>query len=840
MFGLNRAPSLMKRMIISILLLFLPLRPQFFRGSIPFPEDSPGVIYPIRVFYNHHNNKLYLGELFDGLAVLDGTTLQTIKRINFLGDWGEAVWVRENNRFYLPGDNRFTNFSFFFVFDCETDSLIDSVMLNFMRLLPQGVIYNEGNNRIYINEYYFDTLGRERGHIIVLDGQNHRILDTINTFGIPSHLLLNPNNGHLYASCRKGVYGESLYYCLNIIDLETNQILDTTIRGKKFFPYFDRYGDLFFNSILNKFYLNANTEILVIDALGETLLTRINAGRNGKFLFNPRRNKLYISNGGFISIIDCFQDSVIKIIQRRGPVDFQHLAACNERENKVYVVVDDTISFYQENLIIIDGETDSIIEEIRFFERIEGISFDNNHNRLYLIENRGIPTLDVIDGRSNQIVETIVTGAFLTGTIIWNPLNNKLYVGLMDNPEDYHGHIVVIDGESHRFIKDIPVDWHPLYFTFNTRRNKIYCGSEGMGVIAVIDGERDTITNFINLGSQVGRLEYNAVNNKIYCANWRNGLAVIDGEGDTLITYVSLPFPPWWTLLWTPDLNKVYCGLSEQVAVIDGATNRILRIVPSPITGAYQCSYAYNKKNKKLYITYYNVPHQVGIGIFDCLSDTFIKFYRFSDFAWGTAWSEQNNKVYFSVDGGIGVIDGETDSLLRYTYIPAAIYDLIWNPENNKVYGVLDIGGMVVIDCETDSILQITGLRDYNYGDQPLALNLENDRVYLASEEKSRIFFFTGEEIGINNPSAEKLRQKIMVYPNPAKGLIKIVSHLEGRDRKIKIYDVLGRLVKDLSPLKERGEILLSPANFPFSSGVYILRVETEKKSFLHKFIWLR
>ncbi|MEO0117273.1 MAG: T9SS type A sorting domain-containing protein [candidate division WOR-3 bacterium] len=407
----------------------------------------------------------------------------------------------------------------------------------------------------------------------------------------------------------------------------------------------------------------------------------------------------------------------------------------------------------------------------------------------------------------------------------------------------------MLDGRTHRFLKEIPlgrVEAEGNFLTVNTRRNKVYCTTaEEEGRIIVIDSDRDSIVKVINPPSLAGRLDYNPINDKVYCANWANGLTIIDGEDDTIITHLSLPFYPYYGLIWYPGLNKVYCGEGGMVGVIDGATNQLLKIVPGPEYS--QLKYAYNLKSNKLYITYYDIFHGGGLGIFDCLRDTFVTFLPRGK-SIGVDWDEKDNKVYFSYTGRvdwqnrIGVVDGETDSLIHIFSIPVCLYHLLWNPNNNKIYVACDVGGCLVIDCETDSILEIPVLRDYNEGfAQPLVLNLENGRVYLTSEGKSRIFVFKGTPSALKTFPQEEMKIDLRLYPNPGKGFINIqYSPFKGEKGKFRIYDVLGRLVKDLSPLKERGEILLSPANFPFNSGVYILRVETEKKSFLHKFIWLR
>jgi DNA-binding beta-propeller fold protein YncE len=852
------------RKYIFLILLSLLANGQFFEGYIPLPENSPGVGEVDRLVYNWVNNILYVSGCWGEIAFLNGTDLSVRRIISLNSEMTNRVmfWFPENNRVYIPSSLSFTSHDeYFLVFDGENGDLLDTLWVKVSGLYPQRMVYNPNNNRIYINEYRPPF----EGHIVVADGRNHTILDTLETFGSPFYLALNPVNNHLYASCL--VQKESLgqryeHFCLNIFDCETNQLIDTTIKGDLFTLDWPD-GDLLYNPLSNKIYFDAHTSLLVIDCSQDSVIAEFEGLGDSQLLLNFQENKVYTSSGRgdspAIFIVDCERDSIIKVIRNRK-VDFYwewfDLAVYNPINNKVYLAT--TSGADIEYITIIDGESDSIVAEIPLLS--PGFNFamccDRNHNRIYCAPNLswesiGLPYILVIDGESNQILDTIVVGTWLGGTTIWNPLNNKLYLttykyfAIPDCP----GSIVVIDGSTHRVIREIGVDWTPAEFTVNTRWNKVYCilynRVDEDGAIAVIDGERDTIRTLINLGYFPGGLTYNSTNDKVYCANFLNGVAVVDGQADTIITFVQVPFYPG-NVIWHPTLNKVYCGEGDLVGVIDGSTNQLLKVVPGPPYS--QVRYALNLRDNKLYITYAEFGPGGGLGIFDCLSDTFIRFYEFRDGCVGVAWAERENKIYFSYweqnTTGFGVLDGETDSIIRIIQTDVDLYDMLWNPYNNKIYAASTPGGVAVIDCETDSILEVSNLSHYNWGYQPLALNLDNRRIYLASEDASRVFVFRGDSLGILTEPSEKRKDWLRLYPNPARSLLNVFYSLpEGEEGKLEIYDCAGRLLKKVSPLRGSGVYILhlnGNREFRISPGVYFLRFETRKENITKKFVWQR
>ncbi|MEO0117368.1 MAG: T9SS type A sorting domain-containing protein, partial [candidate division WOR-3 bacterium] len=106
-------------------------------------------------------------------------------------------------------------------------------------------------------------------------------------------------------------------------------------------------------------------------------------------------------------------------------------------------------------------------------------------------------------------------------------------------------------------------------------------------------------------------------------------------------------------------------------------------------------------------------------------------------------------------------------------------------------------------------------------------------------DESDGVFSIT--PTGIEETLSQNQPFKFAVFPNPAKRFIKINYSLpEGEKARIKIYNALGRLVKDLSLQESGSGGFLRLGTSDFTNGVYILRLETERKTFTQKFIWQR
>jgi hypothetical protein len=114
-------------------------------------------------------------------------------------------------------------------------------------------------------------------------------------------------------------------------------------------------------------------------------------------------------------------------------------------------------------------------------------------------------------------------------------------------------------------------------------------------------------------------------------------------------------------------------------------------------------------------------------------------------------------------------------------------------------------------------------------------------RIELQSLRGNNIYF---DQFSIAEPTgiSERLKQEMnfSVFPNPAKDLVSIsFENKQVGEVEMELFDLQGKLVQPVS--KERYEAGLNQINMDLKglqSGVYLLKVQTDNGSFVHK-LWV-
>jgi YVTN family beta-propeller protein len=179
------------------------------------------------------------------------------------------------------------------------------------------------------------------------------------------------------------------------------------------------------------------------------------------------------------------------------------------------------------------------------------------------------------------------------------------------------------------------------------------------------------------------------------------------------------------------------------------------------------------------------------------------------------------------------VIDGATNAIITTIAVGDGPRALVYNLTNNKVYCAnYDSANVTVIDGASNAVITTIGV-----GDHPCAFtwNYAQNRTYVANYYGSSVSVIRDvigieEDTEIATPSA---RNDFVVYPNPAKTFF--IIHSPAAVQSVKIYDVLGKLIKaeDLTEFTNEKQIFLKG----ISSGVYFLKVNTEEAEFIKKLI---
>jgi len=178
----------------------------------------------------------------------------------------------------------------------------------------------------------------------------------------------------------------------------------------------------------------------------------------------------------------------------------------------------------------------------------------------------------------------------------------------------------------------------------------------------------------------------------------------------------------------------------------------------------------------------------------------------------------------------VTVIDGATKQVIATIPVGRYPWTLVWNSTNNKVYCANWVSANVtVIDGETNQVIATILVGD---GPRAFAWNSIQNRTYVANYYGSSISVIR-DATGIEECfTLDAKRSTPEIYPNPASSFFVIRSPLPVKD--IKIYDVSGKLVKEIGLSSSPNEPKISPKGI--RAGVYILKI-AQNKEFTQKLI---
>lgn len=151
-------------------------------------------------------------------------------------------------------------------------------------------------------------------------------------------------------------------------------------------------------------------------------------------------------------------------------------AAVNSKTNKVY------ISYPFDRLLLsIDTDSNSIAGRIHV-EGVGNIVVNPNTNILYIRSYYGI---DVIDGSTNNHIDTIKGNPKLRGTVAVNPLTNTIYSTNLEREN-----VVVIDGDTNSITTKVKVGKDSRAIAVSPNTDKVYILNEESKSVSIIDSNQ--------------------------------------------------------------------------------------------------------------------------------------------------------------------------------------------------------------------------------------------------------------------------------------------------------------------------------------------------------------
>jgi YVTN family beta-propeller protein len=536
--------------------------------------------------------------------------------------------------------------------------------------------------------------------------------------------------GYVYAICtntrRNKVYAAD--YTENrvlAISCATNQVVATVPTGTK--P-----TALCYNSIDDKIYVAnyGSGDLTIIDCPSDSAITTIHLGKNAASLcYNPASNRVFCvtelhwGEENTLAVIDGATDSVVATYAGA----WWRPMAVNAVANKVYL-----------GSIVLDGTTGAVLDTLRGGGAV--LCLNSRSQKLYSIDHN-VSEVSVFDCTADTLVarlrhlgvedvfsmacDTIADRVYVTGYSATSPLGLILVIdGVADTvavrmPGPYNGKLLasskrgrmystdfggpelaVFDTGADSLLRTIFIGGASTHMCYDSLDDKVYYVNRSvLGEVGAIDAVTNQPVGHVQVGPHPQSVVWHAPTNRVYCGGSRN-ITVIDPTADTVTKVLAVR---GHELCSAPRVNKVYAyaydGVDYVLTVIDCRNDSVVKTIPIPTTYVFSmCYVAYDK----LYI-----GGSSALTIIDCVGDTLIRSYPFANSR--VVAGRDGKRVYCWRPYSLCTFDAAGDTLVaEVPWDAPGGSDLLYVPALNKVYCVCGGYGqdcMLVADGETDSVI---------------------------------------------------------------------------------------------------------------------------------------
>ena len=512
---------------------------------------------------------------------------------------------------------------------------------------PYHLAFGGSSDDIYV--------ASESTDIIVVNGNTYERIKRIETGTPVGGVCLVARHNKLY--CSYPAEGR-----IGVIDCATNNIVGSIQVGAG--P-----KTLCYSFIRDKLYCAnaADSTVSVIDCASDSVAATVAVGTYpGVLAYDQTTDKMYVATPAALVAVGCAADTVVA---RIGSITFARALCCSRRNQKLYAVRGRSIG--ADSLAIIATPSDSVITSIgnrRGFSSC--VTLNDATDRVFVVDSgQGAgPHVWQIDGS----VDTVIRKSYYMHRtyyreMVCDTMRNLVFLGGYDEAP-HPTEIAVLDGNTLEYVAWPPAGWIPDELMLDSAHGRVLCASRrgdlggatslivvdsSKGLAAVVPLEHTPLS--LECGSGVaGRLYYTWGYNP-------GGVGVIDERTGEVVAQISLR-QRVTSLAYSATSTKLYCGVANGLAVIDG-------------TG-----------------------------------DSLLKSVEYGNFCGRLRWCAALNKLYFLMDVDPGppvltALDCDTDSIVAAVRLRDGILDLVLAEQQKVLYCILSNGGFQVVYCEDDTIL---------------------------------------------------------------------------------------------------------------------------------------
>jgi DNA-binding beta-propeller fold protein YncE len=316
--------------------------------------------------------------------------------------------------------------------------------------------------------------------------------------------------------------------------------------------------------------------------------------------------------------------------------------AVNEEDNRIYVGLN-------RSLIVIDGETDTVISTFPVDFKVEVLKVNPNTNHVF-VSAAGIQETYVLDGSSGSVVYSFSDNLLYPSEIAINPVTNVIYLADRTAIFGHYDRVRVLNGDTFDEVGVINVpgsNEHPymesVYVEVNPSTNLVYVLWTGNNTLHVVDGETyDVLT--VKPVSFDRDIYVNSVTNYVYF-----GGVVLDGYSlDEVVSEYT-----GGLLAIDSTLNLVYTSFLDTLYALDGDSHEVTDSLTLDDWIDFSSHAAVNCESGKMYLIHY---YEEQVSVFACKEDETSPTITITSPGDGSFKSTSNVEVnWMGTDVGLGI-----------------------------------------------------------------------------------------------------------------------------------------------------------------------------------------
>ncbi len=242
------------------------------------------------------------------------------------------------------------------------------------------------------------------------------------------------------------------------------------------------------NSLTNVVYAanSGDGTVSVIDGASNTVTATITVGGQPQGIaVNPETNRIYaaVFSGlsSTLAVIDGNSNEVVASIPDPGAT----FISLNTATNRIYTSDSDN------TVRVIEGMNNTVAATISFNNVVESLAVDVTRNRVYVAVESSPPSVAVINGEGNSVINTIALpeAQFVPGLAVDSSLN-RLYAACNSN-----GNLMVINAATGTVLKRIslPGEMNPKYTAMGLK-HQVLVADPGANRVFFINGNTGTVS----------------------------------------------------------------------------------------------------------------------------------------------------------------------------------------------------------------------------------------------------------------------------------------------------------------------------------------------------------